>query len=638
MGNYLYRRNGRFYARLRVPDSLRIFYGRSDLRMSLGTSDHKDAKFRILETVLAWKRDFYRIQEMLDIRQVVTGSPLLHGEGLITIQNAARACGLESLDLLREALNRALELRCIATGWLGVEVAADTLEYDYDNSLILNSALDGNDLAAIVGELFFRPAIFSLLNDSTVTDCLFFRDAKRRCAVVTGLPGITIEVASMLIAKADAEAIRRELASHVTPAMLTSASAPPLAASLTAPIHKYGTMLTSAFLAEFFKGKAGDWSDATKGQMVSMCEVFAELMGDPPLAEIDRVMILRYGERLQALPADLYQIRRRYGVSALADLATIAKTHNLPLMPTARASAYIAKMREAFSWGRNNGFLPESFAIPSARKKEKKRRDQDERQQMTSESLELIFSQSWFQTGRGNKTLENTYREFQPHYFWLPLLGLYTGGRLNELSQLHLKDICCTDAGTWFLDFNLTGLDKIDEPDKRLKSVNSIRTVPLHPELVRLQLPEYVQALKRCGYDRLFPELRHDRVKGYGKQAGKWFNELFLGRKLKIIRNGMQTFHSFRHSFTTGMTTIEPHLPEFVISQLTGHERGMTMAAGRYMKDAGPDKMYHHIAQLQFHLSTIASFDIEEGLVAVKDALDRKSNLERLQKPSSTMK
>lgn len=576
------------------------------------------------------------MQQMLDVRQVVTGSPLLRGDGLISMESAARACGLQTEVLLREALNRAIELRCTATGWQGVEVAANTLEYDYDGSLILNSALDGNDLKVIVGELFFRRGIFSLIDEGVVIDCLFFRDEKRRRAVVTSLPGIAVAVGSMLIAKTDAEAIRIDLASQVSPAMLAAASTPPPAAGSTASAHKYGTMRASAFIKEFFMGKSCDWSEATKIQMTGMCGVFVEIMNDPTLAEIDRVTMLRYSERLQALPADLYQTRRRYGVNALSELAAVAKKDNLPMMSNARAAAYVAKMREAFSWGKNNGFLPDTFTIPSAKKKEKKKRDQDDRSEMTTESLQLIFSQSWFQTGRGSKTLENTYREFQPYYFWLPLLGLYTGARLNELSQLHIKDVGCTDVGTWFLDFNLDGSGKVDEPDKRLKTVNSIRKVPLHPELIRLQLPQYVRALRRAGYDRLFPELRHDKVKGYGKQAGKWFNELFLGQKLGIQRDGMQTFHSLRHSFTTGMAAIEPHLSEIIISQLTGHVRGMGMAGNRYVKDATPDKLRPHIERLHLSLPVIAPFDVDEGLKAVGDALNRKARLAHIQKTDIT--
>ncbi|WP_146162243.1 hypothetical protein [Vibrio splendidus] len=37
-----------------------------------------------------------------------------------------------------------------------------------------------------------------------------------------------------------------------------------------------------------------------------------------------------------------------------------------------------------------------------------------------------------------------------PHYYWLPLLGLYTGARLNELCQFYKQDIF-VEEGIWVI-------------------------------------------------------------------------------------------------------------------------------------------------------------------------------------------
>jgi len=58
---------------------------------------------------------------------------------------------------------------------------------------------------------------------------------------------------------------------------------------------------------------------------------------------------------------------------------------------------------------------------------------------------------------------EDKYRN--AHSFWLPLLGLFTGARLEELCQLFLSDVVTRD-GVWCIDINET-----DAPD--LKSVKS---------------------------------------------------------------------------------------------------------------------------------------------------------------------
>lgn len=629
-GDYLYRRNGNFYARIRVPQSLRAAYAQPDLRKSLDTTNYAEARFRVLEAVLSWKRDFLRIQAMLDACQVVAGSALLQGDGMMALDSAARECGLSPSTMLREAINRGVELRLEASGWLGYPIASEELEYDYDGALLVESATGHQDPVMIVGTLFLRRAALSLIDNGIFCDGLFFRDAARARAVVVDLPGIAVPVGSLLIEKADADAIRTSVKAGVTPLMLKLAAAsrtrPGEAPSQ--PQHKHGAMRASELMAEFFKAKSDAWAPASKIEATGKCGVFIELMNDPTLSEIDGVIMLRYRERLRTLPADLYQTKRRLKTNALAELVTLTAAGALPTMSKNRADAYVAKIGECFAWGHTKGFLTNNPAAGAVERKKKTSRTQDDRLPFSDENLRLIFAAPWFQTGKGQKTLKGTYKDFQPHYYWLALLALYTGGRLTELSQLYTKDISRTDAGTWYVDFNLVGLNKIKDPDdlddKRLKNVNSQRQVPLHPELVRLGLPEYAKALSDAGYVRLFPELRFDQVKGYGKQSGQWFNERFLGKALKIPRDGTQSFHCFRHTFITALKDLEPSPSEFTINQLSGHERGQTMSAKRYAKDAGPDTLRVHVDLLKFDIPPVVAFGVSEGIEAVKDALKRK--------------
>lgn len=74
---------------------------------------------------------------------------------------------------------------------------------------------------------------------------------------------------------------------------------------------------------------------------------------------------------------------------------------------------------------------------------------------MSQHNLEKIFGAPWFRTGRGERTAEGSHWSFQPFMYFMPLLALYTGGRLNELAQLYLADLRQTQAGVWFVDFNL---------------------------------------------------------------------------------------------------------------------------------------------------------------------------------------
>lgn len=143
MPNYLSRRGGRFFARLRIPGSLQAAYGgKLDLRASFDTADPREARQRVLESVLRQKRDFARLQAMLDARQLVAGSALLLRDGLLSLESAARECRLSVATMLKQARNRAVELRVDATGRLGVETAVSGLDFEPDAALVLTSALD----------------------------------------------------------------------------------------------------------------------------------------------------------------------------------------------------------------------------------------------------------------------------------------------------------------------------------------------------------------------------------------------------------------------------------------------------------------------------------------------------------------
>ncbi len=68
-------------------------------------------------------------------------------------------------------------------------------------------------------------------------------------------------------------------------------------------------------------------------------------------------------------------------------------------------------------------------------------REQDRRDLFTDEELEQIFSADWFKKGAGKPNQYGRYTSFRPFHYWLPLLALYVGGRINELCQLYLTDI-----------------------------------------------------------------------------------------------------------------------------------------------------------------------------------------------------
>jgi integrase len=448
------------------------------------------------------------------------------------------------------------------------------------------------------------------------------------------------QYSQVLIDKAALERIRMRLASGVKPEMLERASRalsrPVSATTAVVPATKNADMRASVLMEQFLAAKASHWKPDRQERMRKMCGRFVELMEDPLLTDINRQFVQAYRKQLLLLPSDVKAARKKHSTSSLKALIKLADDHGEERLAETTALDYVDKLSEMLGWAAIEEYMQRNPAkgISGAASPRARVREQDQRQQFSSDELNKIFSAEWFVEGAGKANSAGRFREYQPHYFWLPLLGLYTGGRVNELAHLYLADIKQDVAGTLYIDFNLEGAGKVDDDqgvetstagDKSLKTINSVRQVPMHGKLIELGLPLYASALKAAGHDRLFPDLSHHHVEGYGKSAGAWFNERYLGNKLQIARDGKKTFHSLRHTLTTALYVADVPPPK--VAQVLGHERGESISETRYNKDKIPSELQAYVDMVDFKLPHVSPFNVKIGICAVADALDRKKRL-----------
>lgn len=158
-----------------------------------------------------------------------------------------------------------------------------------------------------------------------------------------------------------------------------------------------------------------------------------------------------------------------------------------------------------------------------------------------------------------------------PARYWVPLMGLFQGMRLNEICQLFLDNI-----------FAVNGVPCIEittneERKQRVKNKYSRRTIPIHSALLKLGFLDYHYALwsmKRRRNDQLFPMLTASD-EGYLRKMNS-FNDLIH----ELVPDRRKTLHSLRHNFDTALMN-HPEANEFLIACLDGHERQGTLA-GRY--------------------------------------------------------
>lgn len=630
----LYRRVSGIYAvRIFVPHRLRDLVGKGEIHTSTGLRDLGAAKLVALKIQSEWREKLM----VLDMHRLAAAGPLLQGEGLISVSEASEAMGLSNGVLLTELQSEKSSLFTQARNWHGWSVSdLWDVERDHDDTFVLNDVERigvQQNLTSIVRAYDTAITIAALITEGASSEAIFR---------LSGSGGfwpsreISIPISAWMVSKTDLERIRARLTTRFS----TSSSHKTSGASSS--MVATGTVVTDVITAKHGHKKFSElftlyrnhqsWGEDQKRRMATESNLFVELMNDPELATIEVETVHEFATRLGRLPSNIYQSRRRYSVTSLTDLMLVAEREKLPLKTPETIKRHIGKIAEVLNYAHRKGMMHANPAsgFKQGQNKFKKRRTQDERSSFTTEELELIFAQSWFSSGSGDFSSTGL-TNWRPYYYWLPLLGLVSGGRLNELAQLYLDDVRQSDDGTWYLDFNLNEVDKLDadsadsDTDKSLKTVNSIRVVPLHDVVINAGLPEYVTALRKAGYNRLFPELKRDAVKGYGKPAGSWFNERFLGKKLGIKRDGMKTFHSFRHNFATALERLDQ--PERVTNQLTGHERGKTQSATRYAKDRTVGDLKSVIDGLEFQsLINLKRFNVKAGLNAVRAAIRRKTS------------
>lgn len=131
--------------------------------------------------------------------------------------------------------------------------------------------------------------------------------------------------------------------------------------------------------------------------------------------------------------------------------------------------------------------------------------------------------------------------------FWLPLLGLYTGARIDEPASMLLQDIV-KEGDIW--SFYMSG----DDAGGGGKNDYAPRWLPIHPTLLELGFVEYVQMLKAEGHIRLFPDIGEAARDGFGKRATTDFTayrrSVGVGA-IEVKSRSVKTFHSFRSTVST---------------------------------------------------------------------------------------
>jgi integrase len=318
-----------------------------------------------------------------------------------------------------------------------------------------------------------------------------------------------------------------------------------------------GPLLSDAF--EVWKAGGGSVRGSKKPSENTVTEAnqavryFKELFGHMRLADITRRVAREFRDKVAKVPKNLPADLRKLPLSKLlerTDLASFPSRGATTVNKTVQLLGAIVSKAEA------EAMLDEvtNFANPFGKGVKFKVDDGDTEQREIFSKADLraifgspVYAKNWrTEGGQGEAP------------FWLPLVGLLTGMRLSEMTQLRICDLRQdeNDDGVWFFDVHRTG-------GRSTKTSSSIRRIPLHPELERIGLLRYCAWLVQKGHradDPMWPGVK-------AAAWSKWINPYL--RSHCGIMDESKVFHSFRHTFKR--MTRDAGLYEELHDAITGH-------------------------------------------------------------------
>lgn len=250
-------------------------------------------------------------------------------------------------------------------------------------------------------------------------------------------------------------------------------------------------------------------------KVVRCLNLFKEVIGaDMPIDALKQTQVTDFLRDICRLPKDW---ARRYdkGEVTLAEL--FAEDAEEVMAPLTYADNYRAPLKAFLSDARRD-FGADGFpdlTVDRIKYSGDRVAGEDKQRALTVPELQTLFEGPRFAAMARDPSDEGMY--------WFSILSLYTGARPRELCQANPQVDFGQEEGHWYID--LTPNTPAGAGIKKSIKTGEERRIPMHPELIRLGFPEYVQRIKGEGADRLFPSFRVKKGNPF-EAAGDDFTQL----------------------------------------------------------------------------------------------------------------
>ena len=301
-----------------------------------------------------------------------------------------------------------------------------------------------------------------------------------------------------------------------------------------------------------------------------------EEWGDIPIGSITREMTTNFKGHIRKLPRN----RKKNPKYRDKDFHELTKMDIKDPISTTTVNKHLGWCSSFYDWSINHGY---SDINPFKGMKLKRTvRPRDERDRFSESDLKKIF-------GKENYIHFTKIEGRRYELYWTPLIGVFSGLRLGEITTLYLDNIKEISGNhrekRWCFDI----VEEPEREDKHLKTKSSRRIVPIHDTLLKLNFIEFIELLKKKdpSRERLFQELKLSEG-NYNKNVSTFFNKRYLPSL--GLKTDKKNFHSFRHTVSDHLKQkgIEPHF----VNELLGHSTG-NIDLERYGKGYNPSILYN---------------------------------------------
>jgi integrase len=288
-------------------------------------------------------------------------------------------------------------------------------------------------------------------------------------------------------------------------------------------------------------------------------------------------MIREYKDMLLQIP----RLKPRSKHMTLPEIVRYSRSNKIDdLISPSTVNKNIKSMSAVLSWAENNGYFDtvSNWSNP-ANKVRADESNKKPRLPFNDDDIKLIFDED--------------YNSLTDSKFWIPLISLYSGARLEEIGQLLISDIKKDkEFSFWYMDINEV------EEGKRLKNKSATRLIPIHNKIIELGFLEY---LGNSG--RIFKDLnRKSSSDKLTPKVSKWFGGY---RHKKGVVGTQKAFHSFRHLFKD---VVRKQIANEELSDaITGHSN--SSIGRKYGLGYGLEKLNEGVQSLQFDIGSVLKYD-----------------------------